>query len=209
MTIPPPPTPTTPPKPPEAHGEPFTLAAGQRAKLQFGPTLSVEALAGTSFVLVVEIAGYRSPVRIPMDLGAGRVAWTPDNVRITATQLAIDKVQLTADRVDGSVRPEPAITARIERGGTLRLSDEVELVFRGHGHKRVYEGESSPLMVTVAFRGRGLPEEDSHYNVGDESGPQRFAWRDYRFTITDYGYDVYMQLAIERLAFVPVGLEAP
>lgn len=208
---------TAKPEPPPATGS-FVLTPGQRAQLLNGPTLSIEDVVAApgakraTFTLVVEVEGYQKPSRLAMDLDAGRSVWSADGFRITVDRAdELPRLVFHAERVlSDEVRAELVTTQRVARGGKISLAKDLEMVFRGHGHKTVMPGDSSPLMVTVAFLGPGLPAEDTYYNAGGESSaPPQFSWRDYRFTVTKYAYDEFMELRIERLAFESVPISAP
>ena len=59
-------------------------------------------------------------------------------------------------------------------------------------------------MVAVEYRAPGAAPERFERNVGTEARPQRWSWRDYRFTIVAHAYDAWMQFSIERLELGPV-----
>ena len=46
------------------------------------------------------------------------------------------------------------------------------------------------------------PRGDHETGAADDR-PQRWSWRDYRFTIAAHAYDAWMQLSIERLELEP------
>jgi hypothetical protein len=75
------------------------------------------------------------------------------------------------------------------------------MTFVAHGHKRTRPGETSPLLLTTRYSVPGAEPEEQHGALPD--APRSWTWRDHRFTILDYTYDVSMRLEIVRLRLAP------
>lgn len=207
---------------------PITLAKDEQLAIEGGLSVHVDSIvveeiaaspdgtypagSGITLALVFAVKGVATPERRELSLlSAGydsvREAWF-DRHRFTV--LAVEdplgsaRVRLVAERVTDRVRPGAPVVVKIARGGDVDLGPGARMTFVGHSHKNVEPGEQSPLMVAVEYMARGAPAERRERNVGSEDGPQRFEWRDYRFTILDYGYNDWMRLSIERLELEPV-----
>lgn len=223
MPVPPPSAPADPV--PLSTATPIVLASGQRLALGGGATVHftgvvVEEIAaspdgnypagsGITLALIFEGMGAAERREISL-LSTGydsvREAWF-DRYRVTVVDvkdpLRDPKLEVIAERITDRVRAGAAISVRVERGADLALGTAT-MTFRGHSTKHIDQGELPPLMVAVEYRAPGAAPERFERNVGTEDRPQRWSWRDYRFTIVAHAYDAWMQLAIERLELAPV-----
>lgn len=220
-TTPPPPAPTSPA--PAAASVP--LVKDQRLALGGGVTVHftdvvVEAIeaspdgaypGGSGITLALIFEGMGAPERREISLLSAGYASVPaawfDRYRVTVTAvedpLRAPRLRVVAERVGERVRPGAPRSVRVERGGEVALEDAT-MVFLGHSSKHSDGREPSPLMVAVEYRAPGGPPDRSERNVGADDRPQRWSWRDYRFTIAAHAYDAWMQLSIERLELEPV-----
>jgi hypothetical protein len=166
--------------------------------------------AGSGVVMSVAIGGYTVDLS---DLSAGyqgvAEAWTPDH-RITLVRhdTRTSSVTLQIEKITNTIDEALHQSARLDRGKSLSLGDSVEAVFAGHSHKMVYEGQSSPLVIGMSYRREGQEVESGSYNLyPKEDGTWR--WRNYRFTIKNYEYNVFMELDVSRLAMEALTEGAP
>jgi len=202
-----------------------TLGRDQRLTLGGGVTvhfndLIVEEIAaspdghypgGSGITLALIFEGLGAPARREISLlSAGydsvREAWF-DHYRVTVVDvkdpLGDPQLAVIAERIGDRVRADASIAVRVERGAEIALGTAT-MTFHGHSSKHTREGEQSPLMVAAEYRAPGAPPERFERNVGTEDRPQRWSWRDYRFTIDSHAYDEWMQLSIERLELEPI-----
>lgn len=217
--------PTTPVPPPRSTAPPISIAANQRLALGGGVTVHftgvvVEEIAaspddnypgGSGITLALIFEGMGAPQRREISLlSAGydsvREAWF-DHYRVTVVDvqgpLRAPQLEIFAERVTDRVRTGTPMAARIERGAHLELGSAT-MTFHGHSTKHIDQGELPPLMVAVEYRAPGGPPERFEHNVGTEDRPQRWTWRDYRFTSVEHAYDAWMQLSIDRLELGPL-----
>lgn len=204
---------------------PVTIATDQRLALGGGVTVHftgvvVEEIAaspdgnypgGSGITLALVFEGMGAPERREISLlSAGydsvREAWF-SRYRVTVVDvkdpLRHPHLEVIAERISDRVRPGAPIAARLERGAKLELGSAT-MTFHGHSTKHIDQGELPPLMIAVEYRAPGAPPERCERNVGTDDRPQRWSWRDYRFTIVEHAYDAWMQLSIERLELDPV-----
>lgn len=93
-------------------------------------------------------------------------------------------------------------TVRVERGGTLGLGPDLRARLVAFGHEQS-SGKASPLLLDMEFIEGDTTWIDraSLHAAGDS-----FAWRNFRLTLLDYGYDEFIELRVETLALSPVSL---
>lgn len=172
------------------------------------PDLPESYPAGSGVVISVEIDG--STVELS-ELSAGyeskSAVWT-EGYRLTL--LALDDRESSAELLVERVTDETAEIlheeAKIMRGGSLALSSGLELVFEGHGHKRVHAGQQSPLIVGVHYRTANRRLDTGSYSLypPDEN---RWRFQNYEFRLKSAEYDESMVLGVRRLALEALTVE--
>lgn len=202
-----------------------TLHANERLPLGGGVTVhfknvtveSIEASpdgsypAGSGVTLALVFEGVGAPVSREISLlSAGyesvREAWF-EGYRVEVVEVEeptrAPRLVVIAEQVSDRVRPGEPRTVRVQRGGEVELG-ATRMRFLGHSTKHIDAGESPPLLVAVEYQPPRAEPERFETNVGTEAGPQRWRWRDYRFTIEAHAFDAWMQLSIARLELEPV-----
>lgn len=90
-------------------------------------------------------------------------------------------------------RREPVWKGKVERKGSIELPKGT-FVFQGHGHKRTFVGQRSPLMVSGDWVADGNTESVSR-NV-QTSLSRQFEVGPYTFDLVDHSYDEHMELVV-------------
>lgn len=174
-----------------------------------GPSPAYPAGSGVTLTLVVDGLG-GAPIRRPISLlSAGytsqNVAWFGP-YRVTVVDIEAPHrrdaiIKLAVEEVTDVAAPGPPLVATVARGGSLDLGDAT-MTFVAHGHKRTGPGEASPLLLTARYSVPGAEPEEHHGEV--DGTPPAWTWRDRRFTIRNYQYDVSMDLEVVRLQLAPL-----
>lgn len=138
---------------------------------------------------------------------ARRVAWL-DDVRIELVTVEdvhrAPKVHVVLETVGAKTTDAPPQRIRVERGQTVTLDDGHRLEFVGHGHKRTFENQSSPLIVHTRWHLPGFEPIDHAENLQTSEGERTWRVRDRQLTLIDWDYDGWMELEIRALRRVPI-----
>lgn len=89
---------------------------------------------------------------------------------------------------------------RIERGQTVQLGETEALEFTGHGHKRTFEGQDSPLIISMRWHASGAEPVDHSVNLETSRGDRSWRFRDHEVTLREWEYDAWMELEVHALA---------
>lgn len=152
--------------------------------------------AGSGVTVTVALGGQRAALtRLSPGYTSESIAWLAGH-RLELVSADHRGAQLLVDRVTERVTATRSLRVRV--GDVVRLHDRVDFTFRGHGHKSVEPGMTSPLLVRVAFD--GVDQQLALEPPRDVT----FQWRDLRFRLGAYEYDDFMELVVEQLALEPV-----
>lgn len=160
--------------------------------------------------LRLQRGGYESRTSL-LDITEGyeprRVAWL-DDLRIELVEVKdlhhAPKVHVVLETVGTTTTDAPAQRIRIERGQTVTLADGHRLEFVGHGHKRTFENQASPLIVHTRWNLPGFEPVDDGENLQTSEGERTWRFRDVQLTLIDWDYDGWMELEIRALRRVPI-----
>lgn len=84
----------------------------------------------------------------------------------------------------------------INKGDTLKITEDFSLIFDGHSHKRTKKGQKSPLIVNVSYI---TPDSTVRDYNNLKMPPKGWTWDKYEFTINDYSYNDWMNLTIKEV----------
>lgn len=161
--------------------------------------------AGSGVVMALMLEG--STLELS-DLSEGyeseSIGWTNSyKVTLLSHDSKASTVDLQVQRIGDADATPAGPSTRIERGASLAFGEGWAMIFQGHGHKRVYEGQTSPLMVGLEFQKAGQEVlQVTHHVYPPDATTWRF--RDFEFDMRNHEYDRFMELQVRRLVLHPV-----
>lgn len=170
------------------------------------PLCQVDDWPGTDAELA---PGGVATIELPFDqlfgkLGPGiyslEVDWDTSWIESTRPDLAIGASQWSLDG-DRFAIARPLSTFRIQRGASVTLPRGGRLTFKGHGHKRTYPGQESPLMIHGTLE---VGKTTTEVSVSLMTSARRWFQVEGRvFELVGHAYDEWMELAY----YGPLALE--
>ncbi len=219
-------TPGEPQSPAAEEGTPQTSESSSSFRLELGQPLSIaggtielesyvtEEIAASPVDPEAYPAG--SGVTISLRLRGAELAFSDlsqgyDSVRVVyvdgfrAELVSHDPSQASVVvRVDRVLEDEGTLIRpkqRVQVGQRARVEPGFEMEFLGHGHKRTYAGQISPLIVHMRYESAGQPVVEASHNVFE---PYVWTWQRYKFEIISHDYGDNMVLRISELELAPL-----
>lgn len=193
------------PKPlPSEYGGTIELTSYTIESIEENPVNPESYPAGSGVVMSIAIDGVTVEVS---DLSEGYssfpIAWPQDyKVTLLRHDPSTSKVEVWIDHLSDEVVETVAQETRLNHGESLTFG-EMTMVFEGHSHRRVREGQSPSLLMFATYR-------QGSYQLAKENislaPPEKTKWRfhDYEFEMTDYEYDKFVVVNLRRLKLHPV-----
>ncbi len=175
----------------ESPADPESYPAGS------GVTLALE-MAGRTYTFSELSQGYESKM----------VDWSPE-YRITLVDVdpGAGTANFQIERITETATKTLHSNVRIDLNGELALEDDVKAAFIHHGHKRTFEGQQSPLMVSMRYSHGGQEIATEMQSVFPPGAA--WTWRNYRFELGEYSYGEFMHLTVHQLGFEAVTTKTP
>jgi hypothetical protein len=200
-------TATSPPEPPVTASPTSNLIVDEAKSVSLGGyTFAISAFItaeipdeGGSAELVLKVGDEAHDFTYRDDPKQSKMVVWRDDLRIELIEAndAARGGEFLVQRITDQRLPNPRVGVRLDRRTKVALDEEWEIEFRGHSHKMVSPGQSSPLMVAVRYW-HGTQWDSANFNLHPPEH-RTWRWRDYEFELENHDYDKFMDVSIHRL----------